>query len=87
MTSAIAVRRSVWDEAGPIPKSFRISADAWLVTVFPFLGRVAAIPKTLGFYRVHGANNWWRDVDEQMLARRAEHYGATISAANTLLRS
>ena len=35
MTSAVSVRRSAWNEAGDIPDTFRISADAWLVGILP----------------------------------------------------
>jgi glycosyltransferase involved in cell wall biosynthesis len=85
MTSAIAVRRSAWDAAGEIPESFRISADAWLVGVYPFLGRVAALPASLGFYRLHGDNNWSREVDAAMLGRRMAHWAATVEATNRFL--
>lgn len=85
MTSAIAVRRSAWDAAGEIPESFRISADAWLVGVYPFLGRVAALPDTLGFYRLHDSNNWSREVDAAMLRRRMAHWTATVEATNRFL--
>ena len=85
MTSAIAVRRSAWDAAGEIPESFRISADAWLVGVYPFLGRVAALPASLGFYRLHGSNNWSRDVDAAVLRRRMAHWTATVEATNRFL--
>jgi len=60
MTSAVAVRRSAWNEVGEIPETFRISADAWLVGIYPFVGHVAGVPSTLGFYRLHN-NNWYRD--------------------------
>lgn len=41
MTSAIAVRRSAWDAAGDIPEQFRMSADAWLTGIYPFLGALS----------------------------------------------
>ncbi|MBP1806803.1 glycosyltransferase [Rubellimicrobium aerolatum] len=85
MTSAVAVRRSAWEEAGPIPEAFRISADAWLVGIHPFLGRVAALPDSLGFYRLH-ANNWYRAADDApMLRRRMAHWEATVAATNGFL--
>ena len=86
MTSAIAVRRSAWDEAGNIPESFRISADAWLVGIYPFLGRVTALPDALGFYRIHDNNNWTRkEVDEAALRRRMAHWQATVESTNQFL--
>lgn len=85
MTSAIAVRREAWDGAGDIPEVFRISADAWLAGVYPFLGRVAALPDPLGFYRIH-ANSWYRRVDDAaMLRRRMAHWAATVEATNRFL--
>ena len=87
LTSAIAVRRSAWEEAGEIPEMFRISADAWLVGIYPFLGRVAALPESLGFYRIH-ANHWHRAVDDAaMLRKRMTHWKATVDATNHFLSS
>jgi glycosyltransferase involved in cell wall biosynthesis len=87
MTSAIAVRRSAWEEAGEIPEIFRISADAWLVGIYPFLGRVAALAESLGFYRIH-ANHWYRAADDMaMLRKRMAHWEATVDATNLFLAS
>lgn len=86
MTSAISVRRSAWDAAGPIPLELRISADAWLVGIFPFLGRVTALPESLGFYCVHGQNNWFREADDPaMLRRKMAHWRATVDLTNRFL--
>jgi glycosyltransferase involved in cell wall biosynthesis len=85
MTSAIAVRRSAWNAAGNIPEEFRISADAWLVGVYPFLGHVAALPDPLGFYRIHN-NNWYQQSDDAaMLRKRMTHWRATLDATNRFL--
>lgn len=85
MTSAVAVRRSAWHEAGDIPASFRISADAWLVGIYPFLGRVGAIPDSLGHYRIHN-NNWYRASDDEgMLRRRMAHWDETVRVTNAFL--
>ena len=85
MTSAIAVRRSAWDAAGNIPEQFRISADAWLVGIYPFLGRVVALPDPLGFYRIHN-NNWYRPIDDAaMLRKRMAHWQAVVEATNLFL--
>jgi len=87
MTSAIAVRRSAWDAAGDIPEQFRISADFWLAGIYPFLGRVAALPGALGFYRIHD-NTWYRSVDDAaMLRKRMAHWSATIDVMNQFLSS
>ncbi|MBY3177778.1 MULTISPECIES: glycosyltransferase family 2 protein [Rhizobium] len=85
MTSAIAVRRSAWDAAGDIPEQFRMSADAWLTGIYPFLGGVVALSDPLGFYRIHN-NNWYRPVDDAaMLRRRMAHWQATVEATNRFL--
>ncbi|MFS8148248.1 glycosyl transferase [Rhizobium sp. R635] len=85
MTSAIAVRRRAWDAAGNIPEQFRISADAWLTGIYPFLGDVAALPDSLGFYRIHN-NNWYRPIDDAaMLRKRMAHWQATVEATNRFL--
>ncbi len=82
MTSAVAVRRSAWERAGDIPEAFRISADAWLVGIYPFLGRVAAIPDALGTYRLHD-NAWSRETDDPaMTRRRMAHWAAVVDATN-----
>lgn len=85
MTSAVAVRRSMWEAAGNIPCHFRISADAWLVGVYPFLGPVIALPDTVGFYRLHADNNWSRPVDGAVLRQRVEHFRATVASINEFL--
>jgi len=85
MTSAIAVRRSAWQAVGDIPEEFRMSADAWLVGVYPFIGDVAALPDALGFYRIHN-NNWYRAVDDTaMLRKRMAHWRVTVETTNRFL--
>lgn len=85
MTSAIAVSREAWRSAGDIPEHFRISADAWLAGVYPFVGRVVALPASLGFYRIH-ANNWYRPVDDAvMLRKRMAHWQKTVEVTNRFL--
>ncbi len=87
MTSAIAVRRNAWNAAGEIPEQFRISADFWLVGIYPFLGRVAALPGSLGFYRIHD-NTWYRPLDDAaMLRKRMAHWVASIDVMNQFLSS
>ncbi|MBB5666116.1 glycosyltransferase family 2 protein [Rhizobium leguminosarum] len=85
MTSAVAVRRSAWDAAGSIPEQFRISADAWLVGIYPFLGDVIAMPDPLGFYRIHN-NNWYRSTeDATTLRRRMTHWRHIVEVTNLFL--
>lgn len=85
MTSSLSLRRTVWDRAGEIPRSFRISADAWITGVLPFLAPVAALPRPLGFYRIHD-NGWYRSHDDDaMLARRVAHWEETARVTNRFL--
>lgn len=86
LTSAVSIRRSAWDTVGDIPEAFRISADAWLVGVYPFFGRVKALPEALGFYRVHGNNNWTRfNEDPAFLRKRMAHWRMTVERTNSFL--
>ncbi|ABC90157.1 probable glycosyltransferase protein [Rhizobium etli CFN 42] len=85
LTSAIAVRRSAWGAAGDIPEQFRISADAWLTGIYPFLGDVVALSDALGFYRIHN-NNWYRPVDDAaMLRKRMTHWRTVVEVTNQFL--
>lgn len=85
MTSSLSVRRSVWDRAGNIPAGFRISADAWITGVLPFLAPVVALPEALGAYRIHD-NAWYRSSpDDAMLARRISHWEETVRVTNIFL--
>lgn len=85
MTSAVSVRRSTWDEVGEIPEVFRISADAWLVGLQPFVAEVRALPDVLGYYRIHN-NNWYRAADDPaMLRRRMAHWEMTVARTNSWL--
>lgn len=85
MTSALAVRRSLWDDAGEIPVAFSISADAWITGVLPFLAPVVALPEALAFYRIHD-NAWYRSQDDAaMLARRMAHWARTVEVTNDFL--
>jgi len=85
MTSAVTVRRSAWDEIGDIPAEFRISADAWLTGIYPFVGRVIGLPDIHGCYRIHD-NNWFRRADDAaMLRKRMAHWKATVEATNRFL--
>lgn len=85
LTSALAVRRSAWDEAGEIPAQFRISADAWLTGILPFLGPVVALPEALAVYRIHN-NTWFRQQDDKpMLRRRLAHWEDSVAVTNAFL--
>ncbi|ETX28739.1 glycosyltransferase family 2 protein [Roseivivax isoporae] len=85
MTSSLTVRRGVWDDAGDIPAGFRISADAWIAGILPFLAPVVALAEPLGAYRIH-QNAWYRASDDHaMLARRHAHWAETVAVTNRVL--
>ncbi len=57
-TSGNAFARSVLDRLLPLAEAqWRQAADTSLEILAPFLGDVVSIKKTLGLYRVHGANH------------------------------
>ncbi|MBB5222133.1 glycosyltransferase involved in cell wall biosynthesis [Amaricoccus macauensis] len=85
LTSALAVRKGAWYAAGPIPPEFRISADAWIVGILPFIGPVVALPEALGAYRIH-QNTWYRATEDAgTLRKRMAHWKATVQVTNRWL--
>ncbi len=58
-TSGIMFSRDALAEILPIDEQkWRISADAPLYTIAPFLGELGFVEQVLGYYRLHGANLW-----------------------------
>lgn len=58
-TSSIAWRVSAIRELLPIPESYRICADGFLMICAPLVAKkFFMLDKPLGFYRIHGANNY-----------------------------
>lgn len=87
MTSSLAVRQSLWRNAGNIPGDFSISADAWITGILPMISPVIALPRPLACYRIHN-NAWFRAQDDAgMLARRMAHWEHTVRITNTFLSS
>lgn len=67
-TSGLAFARSTLQQILPINEQhWRISADAPLYTCAPFFGEVEFIEEPLGYYRLHGGNNW--NVQQHSLSR------------------
>ncbi|WP_420450786.1 glycosyltransferase family 2 protein [Ilumatobacter sp.] len=62
LSSGLSIRRSAFEQLGPIPVEFRNAADSLLVRSVPFLGAVAATDRALGTYRVHDASESRRGV-------------------------
>ena len=55
-TSCLAFRREALQKLLPVPESLRFQADAYLTALVIFVAPVAALPRFLGKYRLHGAN-------------------------------
>ena len=62
-TSGNAFSRAALEPIFPIPiEEWRLCADTYLVTMSTAYGEVLNIGTPLGFYRIHEANNWYREV-------------------------
>ncbi|MFQ3611373.1 MAG: glycosyltransferase family 2 protein [Fimbriimonadales bacterium] len=74
-TSGILFARATLAEILPIDEQkWRISADAPLYTIAPFLGELEFVDEILGYYRLHGANLWNNPKpDLKRLMRSVEH--------------
>jgi glycosyltransferase involved in cell wall biosynthesis len=59
--SCISFRRIPLDHLLPIPEQIRMLADAYWVTLIPFLAPILALPEPLVTYRVHGGNAYYAD--------------------------
>ncbi|HMF18187.1 MAG TPA: glycosyltransferase [Gemmataceae bacterium] len=74
-TSGNAWRRSFLEKILPMPeREFRIGADTYLFELAPFFGPVKALSKPLGYYRLHGRNNWARMSFDERLQRQLSSY-------------
>ena len=62
-TSGNAFARAALTPIFPIPEvEWRLCSDTYLVTMSTAYGEVRNIDEPLGCYRVHGSNNWYREV-------------------------
>ena len=58
-SSGLAYGRRLLQQLLPMrEEDFRICADACLVLQSPFLAQVTVLDEVLGYYRIHGTNNW-----------------------------
>jgi hypothetical protein len=68
----------------PIPEpEYRKGADGYLITLAPLHGRVRALRRTLGRYRVHGANGFWAPTADRRIRGALARYdcrAATLAA-------
>jgi hypothetical protein len=62
-SSGHAYRRRAIAPLFPLDEQrFRLGADGPLYSLVGLSGRTVAVPRALGFYGVHGANQWWPHV-------------------------
>ncbi len=58
-TAGLSFRRTFLEKVLNIPETtYRLSPDAYLSCLAPYLGEIAGIPEVLACYRIHGANQW-----------------------------
>ncbi len=57
-TSGNAISRRALEKVMPIPTEYNTVSDDYLSVLIPLHGKVAAIEKPLGAYRIHTSNQW-----------------------------
>src|SRR5260370_40304808 len=60
-TSCVSFRRAPLERLLPIPGGIRVLADAYTVTLIPFIAPILSIPETLVTYTSHGSSSYLRD--------------------------
>ena len=65
-TCGISMPARLFDRIAPIPEEyFRISPDAYILTLGAFLGPVISVPEVLGYWRWHGENATKATIEER----------------------
>jgi glycosyltransferase involved in cell wall biosynthesis len=89
-TSGNAWRRTLLEQILPVPEDvayYRSCADEYLYTLAPVFGRVAAVDRPLGFYRLHATNVYSSKTARQKLVMELDGHGQQCNAlAATLAR-
>jgi glycosyltransferase involved in cell wall biosynthesis len=69
-TTGLGIRKSFFEKVPPIPEDiYRLTPDAYLTGLAPYLGEVVSIPEALACYRIHGANQWGDPSQSQNISR------------------
>ena len=79
-TSGLLIPRKVLERLFPLDTSeWRICADVALTRPLPIFGPVLTLDQSLGFYRIHGANNWMNTAarNENRLASKVKYINYT----------
>ena len=85
-TSGNAFWRAVLERTMPVPEAeWRLCAEGYLVLAAAIVGRSAEMPCPLGYYRIHGKNNFACAPPSDGAARRAIHAAFTLHRALTRL--
>ena len=86
-TSALCFRREMGAYLFPVcERTFRMHADALVVTLLPFLTRVAALDESLSLYRVHGSNSLGGGARDAATAQKVIDFSLhTIEGVNARL--
>ena len=85
-TSALAFRRSALSRVVPIPESIKLSADAYLALLLPFVASVLAVPEVLTVYRLHG-QNLYSGTDNHAKQRRIDAWFVLLRGMKTWFRA
>lgn len=64
-TSGICFKRAGLEQILPMPEKWKICADAYLTRIALFYGQLYSFEEPLGYYRVHGNNNWMHTAAQQ----------------------
>ncbi len=90
-TTGLAIRRSFFEKVPSIPEAiYRLTPDAYLTGLAPYLGEVVGIPEALACYRIHGANQWGDPSQSQSISRirdEAMFYEKHIAYVNQTLNN
>lgn len=57
-TSGVCFERGALEEVFPVPEHWKICADVYCTRTALFYGFLFSFEQPLGFYRIHGKNNW-----------------------------
>jgi glycosyltransferase involved in cell wall biosynthesis len=81
-TSGVCFSKAALDKIFPIPEGWTICADAALTRNVLFYGMLYSFEQPLGFYRIHGENNFINTP----LQRKSDHIPRIIEAINLHLK-
>jgi glycosyltransferase involved in cell wall biosynthesis len=86
-TSALCFRREMGKYIFPVPEqTFRMHADALVVTLLPLLTRVSAVDRALTGYRVHDSNSLGGGARDRVTAEKVVKFDTfTAAGVNTRL--